>query len=489
MAVSSQRRSSHVRRVLGALYGALVLLCAAWITHSHLVERSSLREQCLDRMAGVAATLAAQLNGQHVHALLDRYREPGLVIRTTQDARYYVLFDHLRNAAERLELDGPLRILALDSASDQLQVVVTSAHTPTFRAAFPDPGGRLREACSAGARGVMHDPATGRALVYDRLAMPEGTAAALVTVEASITGMNAAARAGLWRNILIALAVFGVVGTLLFTSVGRWLHRAQAHQEALQQRHDDITHSLAYAGRIQRALVPPVTMYHATFDGAFIIDRPKDMVGGDFHWLHRLDAHRSLVATADCTGHGMPGAMMAAIGCSLLNEIVHARPDMDPAGMLGELDRRLVAMLREQGRALAGDGMDIALCRIDREAREILFAGAHRPLYWLHNGQLTVINGDRAPIGGATHRPGRVFTVHRLAYSPGDRIYLLSDGYVDQFGGPHGKRFMSRRLHELLSAHSDLDMAGQRDVLERAFLEWKGDAPQVDDVCMLGIAV
>ena len=112
-----------------------------------------------------------------------------------------------------------------------------------------------------------------------------------------------------------------------------------------------------------------------------------------------------------------------------------------------------------------------------------------RPLYWLHRGQLTVINGDRRPIGGSQHELDRRFTCHRLAFAEGDRIYLFSDGYVDQFGGPERKRFMATRLHTLLSAHPHLSMPEQAELLEHAFLEWKGGEEQVDDVCMIGLAV
>lgn len=133
--------------------------------------------------------------------------------------------------------------------------------------------------------------------------------------------------------------------------------------------------------------------------------------------------------------------------------------------------------------------MDVALCRIDRASRELLFAGAYRPLYWLHDGQLTVINGDRKPIGGSQHDPKRRFTVHRIAFHPGDRLYLFSDGYVDQFGGPERKKFMAARFNDMLVANQHLPMSAQQELLERAFLEWKGDNEQVDDICVLGLVV
>ena len=154
------------------------------------------------------------------------------------------------------------------------------------------------------------------------------------------------------------------------------------------------------------------------------------------------------------------------------------------------LNERMVQALNQNGQRIgAGDGMDVALCRVDRTQREILFAGAFRPLYWMHNDQLTVINGDRKPIGGSQHDPKRKFAVHRVAYHPGDRIYLFSDGYVDQFGGPDRKKFMSARFNEMLVANHHLPMAEQAEALERAFLDWKGANEQVDDICVLGLVI
>ena len=137
-------------------------------------------------------------------------------------------------------------------------------------------------------------------------------------------------------------------------------------------------------------MIPKPERFRELFDDYFVLNKPKDVVSGDFHWFHRLSDDECLVATADCTGHGYPGAMMAAIGCSLLNELVTQHPHKDPAELLGLLSERLIHALDQSGqRKGAGDGMDVALCRIDRKQRELLFAGAFRPLYWeIHAGEV-----------------------------------------------------------------------------------------------------
>ncbi len=468
------------------LYGTLLVLCGAFIGVAHWHELRSQRAESLERLGALAASLADQIPARHAGLLLEKYTAPGLIIKTTQDARYYVVHEQLRKAALRHDLAEPLLLVAKDEHG-QLVIVATSEEKPRFREPVADQG-RLMHHYATGARlddghqdlialESLHEPgqAGSEGLIVARMPRDKATATAF---------------AALWRNIAITLALFVVAGTFLFRSVGRWVKQTEADKLALATRNLDITDSITYAARIQRALVPPPSAYRELFAGAFVIDRPKDLVSGDFHWCHRLNEDVCFVAAADATGHGLPGAMMAAIGCSLLNELVPANPDKDPAELLNLLNTRVVATLHQQGkRRGAGDGMDIALCRIDRQQREILFAGAFRPLYWLHEGQLSIINGDRKPVGGAHLDLDRRYTCHRLAYSAGDRIYLFSDGYVDQLGGPEHKRFMTARLQQVIEANKALSMEKQAELLERAFLEWKGAEEQVDDVCLLGIAV
>lgn len=462
------------------------MLCAAFIGVAHWYELKGQRRDAVTRLGSITNSLADQIPARHAPLLLEKYTLPGTIIKNTQDARYYVVHEQLRKAAQRSELEAPLFLLSKDEEG-ALVIVATSEEKPRFREPFArsagllslyEEGGRIAgEAVEYVAVEPLRDEQLGATTGILVASMPRSTA-------------DTSAYAVLWRNIGIALALFVLAGVVLFRSVGRWVQQSEADRLALASRNLDITDSIAYAGKIQRALVPPPSAYRELFEGAFVIDRPKDVVSGDFHWCHRLSDDVCFVAAADATGHGLPGAMMAAIGCSLLNEIVPANAEKDTAELLNLLNTRVVTTLHQQGqRRGGGDGMDIALCRIDRKRREILFAGAFRPLYWLHDGQLSVINGDRRPVGGAHMELDRKYTSHKLAYSPGDRIYLFSDGYVDQFGGPERQRFMAARLHQLIEANKAETMERQAALLEQAFLEWKGAEEQVDDVCMLGIAV
>lgn len=479
---------STKHKVLLAVYSALFALCIAVIVIVHMGERRSHQAQGAAQLQSIATTLSEQIVPGHLRSLMERYDGRGMVVKNTQDAWYYVLHERLLKAATKNGLQRPLEVVVHDPLKQELQVIVTSAETPRFRHPWDGDHHAFMAVYGTAGSTMIRTGERRELIAFDTVNDPNGNLLGMVVARS--TPQIAGTTRALARNIGLALLLFGVVGFVLFRYVGGWLKVDEETRSKLKERHEDITESIAYAGKIQRSLVPSALIYDQLFEDSFVIDRPKDVVSGDFHWVYRLDEDTVFVAAADCTGHGLPGAMIAAIGCSLLNEIVPLHAEKDPSEILGILHTRMVATLHQQGKQRgAGDGMDVALCRVDRKHHELLFAGAYRPLYWLHQGQLSVINGDRRPVGGGHHDAERRFTAHRLAYTPGDRIYLFSDGYVDQFGGPERKRFMTTRLHALIAENQHLPLKEQALVLERAFLDWKGTAEQVDDVCMLGLAV
>lgn len=485
------RRPSTTRTVILVLLATLLAVGAALVAWSHSATRRTLRHEAVARLGGITGTLATAIDGGRVTRLMEKYDSRGMLLHNAQDPWYYVLHENLRKPAEANRLSMPLRLVAYDARKRELQVVVTSSAMPVLREPYTGPAqASIIAAMTDGRIDPGRAIADDHVVAFDAVRNGRGKVVATLVAELPTAELDAMAQGRLWRNIgLLALALV-LVGGFLIRSVGGLVRREEEARSALQERHDGVTDSIAYAGKIQSALIPRPERYGELFDDHFVLHRPKDLVSGDFHWVQRLSDHVLLVAQADCTGHGLPGAMMAAIGCSLLNELATQHPDKDPAELLALLNQRMIQALNQRGERLgAGDGMDIALCRVDRKQREILFAGAFRPLYWMHDGQLTVINGDRRPIGGSQHDADRRFTVHRLAYHAGDRIYLFSDGYVDQFGGPDGRKFMSARFSAMLEQHQHLPLALQAEELERAFDAWKGEREQVDDVCVLGLAV
>ena len=260
---------------------------------------------------------------------------------------------------------------------------------------------------------------------------------------------------------------------------------SRARTLEIEQHNLNITDSINYARRIQEAILPNEDHIRRFFKNSFAINKPKDIVSGDFFWIHELIPQQEyIIALADCTGHGVPGAMMSIVGHSLLNDIVE--DEKDPARILSQLNREIIKSLRQKSDTKTSDGMDVSIVHIDLKKLEITFSGAYQHLYWM-NGRLNVFKGDRQPIGGIQHDNNRNFTNHTFKVHQGDSLYLLSDGYIDQFGGPRNKKFMSRRLGELIEKSHKYSMQAQSFIYEKTFEEWRGANEQIDDVSIIGI--
>jgi len=259
-------------------------------------------------------------------------------------------------------------------------------------------------------------------------------------------------------------------------------------KEEIEEKNRDITDSINYAKKIQDAMLPSSQDMASLFPDSFIFYHPKDIVSGDFYWLTEKDG-KSLIAVADCTGHGVPGAFMSMIGNSLLNEIVNDKGILEPALILDQLKEGVIKALKQKGETgESQDGMDIAFCTFDLKNNEVEFAGAYNSLYIIRENVMDEVKADRMPIGvyaGTDHK----FTNNKVSIQKGDILYFFSDGFTDQSGGPRGKKFMRKRFKELILGIHEMTMPEQLDHLYTTFEEWKGDLEQNDDICMIGIKV
>ncbi|HZL76717.1 MAG TPA: tetratricopeptide repeat protein [Bacteroidales bacterium] len=256
--------------------------------------------------------------------------------------------------------------------------------------------------------------------------------------------------------------------------------------DIIEEKNKDITASINYASRIQRAMLPGPSEIKGFSSKSFILYLPKDIVSGDFYWFSEIKSKLILVA-GDCTGHGVPGALMSMLGISFLEEIVNEREITESGQILNELRKEVQRALHQKGiREEAKDGMDIALCVIDRSKKTIQFSGAYNSLYLIRMGELIEYPADRMPIG-IFDLSDKGFSSQDISFLPGDIIYMFSDGYADQFGGPNNKKFKNSALKELLTKIHGLPLKEQKKRLESEFLKWKGDNPQTDDVLVIGM--
>ena len=266
----------------------------------------------------------------------------------------------------------------------------------------------------------------------------------------------------------------------LIAKISEQKDKIELQQKALEE-------SLEYASSIQSALLPDLRYLYKLFPQSFVLFKPRDIVSGDFFWYARKGS-RVAITAADCTGHGVPGAFMSMLGISFLNEIV-SKSIPRANTILNRLRENVMKALHQTGELSENkDGMDISLCVIDLNEMELDFSGAFNPLYLIRNGVLIETRGDKMPIG-INAVVEKSFSNHTIKLEEGDLIYLFSDGYPDQFGGPHDKKFKYSALKDLLVRIHRKPMEKQKKELERSFIRWKADSEQVDDVLLIGIKI
>ena len=256
--------------------------------------------------------------------------------------------------------------------------------------------------------------------------------------------------------------------------------------QKIEYQNKEITASIRYASRIQNALLPPEEEFNKLLPSYFILSKPKDIVSGDYYWITQKD-DKVVVALADCTGHGVPGAFMSILGLSFLNEIVNKSVIIRPNEILNQLRGHIIKSLHQTGKKdETRDGMEIALCLIDFERKKLQYSGAFRPLVLIRNNEIREFKGDIMPIGFYEYED-KFFNVTELQLLDGDVFYLYSDGYIDQMGGNERKSFKSVNFKKLLKDIHKLPMQKQKETLEMKFEEWRGNNDQIDDIMVFGM--
>lgn len=284
------------------------------------------------------------------------------------------------------------------------------------------------------------------------------------------------------------------------------LQKDEIHLQKLvvEEKHREISDSINYAKRIQSALLTSQAYWDAISPENFVIWRPKDVVSGDFHWAYQLTIGSKHLMTsqevavwcaADCTGHGVPGAFMSMLGMSFLNEIVIENVNLKPADILNKLRKKITNALEHggTGNIEQKDGMDIALCVWHKASNMLEYAGANNPVWIMRPikdtraHEIIELKANRMPVG--YHYETKDFTSQQFQLQKGDAIYVFTDGFVDQFGGPDGKKYKTKKFKEMLLSIQHLCMKDQALMINKAFNDWRGNNEQIDDLCLVGLRV
>ncbi|MEO9485503.1 MAG: SpoIIE family protein phosphatase [Ekhidna sp.] len=258
-----------------------------------------------------------------------------------------------------------------------------------------------------------------------------------------------------------------------------------------------IRDSISYAERIQRSTLPPISTLQSVFPDSFVTYKPKDIIGGDFYWFERVRRGNNeymIVACGDCTGHGVPGAIMSIMGSNQLTNIIYYQNYIDPKKIISRLDKVIKFELQRETEEVNRDGMEIGICVIDLDTLRMEYAGAGIPLRLMKHGseELTIYKSPRQMVGGIDGDEQEVFaqlTKETIQLDVKDRIFLSSDGFQDQFGGAHDKKFMSKNFNKLIEKSSSESIEEQKKTIEKTFREWSKNTSQTDDICVLGFEV
>ncbi|NJM16071.1 MAG: SpoIIE family protein phosphatase [Bacteroidales bacterium] len=298
--------------------------------------------------------------------------------------------------------------------------------------------------------------------------------------------------------VYIGLCIFIIYLFFLYrTKTLRKLNREYQERERINQqiaiqkeqliiKNKNITDSINYAKRIQEAMMPPKSLFKKLLKDSFVLHRPKDIVSGDFYWINENNG-KVFVAAVDCTGHGVPGAFMSIIGFELFKRITNIHGVEEPAQILNILNESFKDIFKDVDNFTLRDGMDIAFCVLDKRNNVLEFSGAFNPLYLIRDNKLSEIKGDRFSVGIDDNLiSDQNFTNHSVTIEPDDMVYIFSDGYADQFGGPEEKKFKYRRFRHILLTIHKLPMEKQKEILDQTIDDWRGRMDQVDDILIIG---
>jgi len=298
-------------------------------------------------------------------------------------------------------------------------------------------------------------------------------------------------------NLIIAIAsvlllIFLVIGIINYRQKQKANAQVLIQKKLLEEKNKEVADSINYASRIQKSIMPDEISIKEILPNGFVLYLPKDIVSGDFYWINSLKTLNNkalqVLAVADCTGHGVPGAFMSLIGATILNQTLSIKEINKPSLALDFLNVELPKNIKGSSTGTIKDGMEICICTIDYEKMELQFSGANNDLYIIRNSTVNLYRGDKRPIG-AGYDSNEKYTNHTIPLFEKDVIFMSTDGFPDQFGGPKGKKFQYLQMEEIFLAIHHLPVNEQFEILGKNFSAWKGDLDQLDDVLVMGIKI
>lgn len=482
-------------KIIITVFSALFVISGYFILYINFSFLRDSENQTLARLAAIANTLAPHIDGDAHDRLTKKYQHIGDLTDNQSDSDYYKIHKVIREAYDNNRLESEIATLVWVPDSNMFQYVVCSLDSPYIR----DPYEGFHPEFLAG---YFHDTIvhkyTDEFGTYLTAVAPirnsKKSVVGIVEVDMKFDAFIEEARKGLYKNLAISVIIFIITVIVLLRyirviMVAEEKSKQKIEESALiiSQKNKDILDSINYARRIQTAILAPKEEVFAVFKNAFILYKPKDIVSGDFYFFTKTE-RRAVIAAADCTGHGVPGALMSMIGNDLLHQITREMKLDKPSEILDHLHLGVTNILKQDTKRDTKDGMDIALLSFDYNFTNVQYAGAYRPLYIARNGGLIEYKANKFPIGNLQQERDN-FKNNEIELQKGDMCYVFTDGYADQFGGEKGKKFMMKNFQQLLLKICNEPVEEQENILNKTIEGWRGLHEQVDDILVIGIRV
>lgn len=480
-------------RVLLLLFGALLALIIYFVVHSYYIQLDIHKQKVQSRLDAIAKTVSTQINGDDLEYLLMKYPNEDDIATNQQDSVYKKINSLLAQAKKQNKLKSEIYTLSCKENKTYFEFGVSSSDNPYFRHQYSHFPKEIAELYEVGGKiGVYEDENGHWISAFVPIKNSNGDVISIIQADSLFDEFIEEANSSILMNIVISLLLTLCLAFFLLRSVRTILitedkltNDLVLSKQILEVKNRDIMDSISYAKRIQDAILPERSKIQQVFPNSFILFLPKDVVSGDFYWFKQI-GDLSIIASVDCTGHGVPGALMSMIGSVLLEDIISKQQTVTPHLVLDNLHQKIVKVLKQDSaKSRSKDGMDIAICVINEKTKTLCYSGAFRPLVFVRNNEITQIKADPLPIGGTMYQR-KNYNLHHIGLEKGDRFYIFSDGYADQFGGEKNKKYMTKRFRNFLLEISPQPMEKQRDLLKKEFEHWKGEEEQVDDVLVIG---
>ena len=494
----AKRQSKRTRlRIYVTVYGGLILLSSYLIGHSYHVQLRSAEESTLSKLYGIASTLSEQIDRNAVKNLFDTFPLQGDTVGLSENQTFRMYSELFNRTVIANRLKTPIYTLTYDSIADKFIGGIASNGQGSYGWHYESPPEKLKTIYHSGGTIPRFEDDHGTWLTaVCPLKDAEGNVFAVIEADYPFDSFISEARTELLGGLTVSVLVMILVGFITYPILNKVLRDEEQSTAALEvankaisEQNEEVKSSLEYARTIQETMLPTPAEMNSFLASCMVFNKPRDIVSGDFYWFHQINDAKALVAVGDCTGHGVPGALMSIMGQSYLDELVIEQQLDSPAKILERLNQKVRATFGNSEQKDGTDGMDIGICLIDKEKGALTFSGARRPMTVVSEANISQLKGTRRGIGEhylATNVPFEETTIsldHDVTY------YLCTDGLQDQFGGPNGKKLMRKKVNSWFQELQLHPISARSKELNQRFVDWKGTNLQVDDICVVGFNV